>query len=123
MIVDDEESIRSTLSEYLTISGYEVKNACDGREALSKLERSKFDCIVSDVLMPGMNGIELLKEIRLKDKEVWVIMITGFPGLNSLLSAVIESADGYLMKPFLLDELLAKIEMGIAYRKKRIGEK
>jgi CheY-like chemotaxis protein len=65
--VDDEECIRNTLDDYLTIYGYKVTLARDGVEALDKLSAGEFDCIISDLMMPSMDGAQLLREIRQRD--------------------------------------------------------
>ena len=99
LIVDDEEENRSMLSRNFRFEGYNVVTAVDGLDALSKLEDNKFDVVVSDIMMPNMNGIELLKEIREQYPMVHVIMITGHVSLENGLAAMRYGADTIIFKP------------------------
>jgi DNA-binding NtrC family response regulator len=98
LVVDDDESTRSLLSEYFTQLGYEVKTADDGEDALKKFIPGAFDCIISDLFMPTIDGIELLKKIRKEDQEVFFVMITGHPAIDSAVNAIKEGAFEMRMK-------------------------
>jgi DNA-binding NtrC family response regulator len=97
-VVDDDESTRSLLSEYFIQLGYEVKTADDGEDALKKFIPGAFDCIISDLFMPTIDGIELLKKIRKEDQEVFFVMITGHPAIDSAVNAIKEGAFEMRMK-------------------------
>lgn len=116
LVVDDEESIRYTLSEYLNSAGYEVVAANDGADALQKFIHGKFDCIVSDFMMPRIDGLELLKRIRIMDSDVIFIMITGFSKMDTEANAIEEGAYAYLTKPFRLADIKLKIEQALSIR-------
>jgi DNA-binding NtrC family response regulator len=113
LVVDDEETIRLTLDECLTSIGYEVVTASNGEDALQKFVPGKFDCVISDLMMPAMDGMELLKRIRLKDGDVYFLMITGYPGIDSAVNAMKEGAYDYLTKPFHMEDIQMKVEKAI----------
>jgi two-component system response regulator PilR (NtrC family) len=117
LVVDDEETIRLTLDECLTSIGYEVVTASNGEDALQKFVPGKFDCVISDLMMPAMDGMELLKRIRLKDGDVYFLMITGYPGIDSAVNAMKEGAYDYLTKPFHMEDIQMKIEKAIHVKK------
>ncbi|MHB8829346.1 MAG: response regulator [Syntrophales bacterium] len=120
LLADDDESIRSTLSEFFTTLGYEVVEAQDGEDALRKFAPGKFDCVISDFSMPGMNGIELLRRIQLLEDGIYFLIITGFQGIDSAVDALKEGAYDYLMKPFHMDDIQCKVERALNVRKTEI---
>src|SRR3990172_5325572 len=100
LVVDDDDSSRVALNDWFSGIGYEVVEAGDGEDALRKFVPGKFDCIISHLFMPGIDGIELLKRIRLLDDDVVYLIITGFSGIDSSITAMKEGAYDYLIKPF-----------------------
>jgi len=116
LVVDDEESIRELLAEYLNSCGYEVTCAASGQEALSYYKSNRFDVIVSDLMMSPIDGMELLGEIKKFDPDAVFIMITGFPSIESALEAVKKGAKDFISKPFNIDEIRLKIERAILER-------
>ena len=123
LVVDDEEAIRETLSEYFTTVGYEVVVACNGEDALSKFIPGKFDCVISDLAMPAIDGLELLKRIRILDADVVYLIITGYPGIDSAIGAMKEGAYDYLTKPFHLEDIQLKVERALSVRKTEMSLK
>src|SRR2546429_5450230 len=105
LVVDDESAILRLLREALTQWGYQVTSASSAAEALQALRGDMFDAVISDIRMPDMNGLELLKEIKRHDESVEVVMMTGYPTIASAVEALKEGAFDYLSKPLLLDEL------------------
>src|SRR5213076_1451663 len=105
LVVDDESAILRLLKEALSQWGYQVTGASSGAEALQALRGDMFDAVISDIRMPDMNGLELLKEIKRHDESVEVVMMTGYPTIASAVEALKEGAFDYLSKPLLLDEL------------------
>lgn len=99
LIVDDEPSIRLTLSEFLKEDGHDVLVAQDAIVALSLMNNVSIDVVVTDVIMPKMSGIELLEEIRRKFENIPAIVITGEPNVNSAAKAVRAGAFDYMSKP------------------------
>ncbi|MBU2623758.1 MAG: response regulator [Proteobacteria bacterium] len=117
LVVDDEEAVRSLLTEYLMSLGYDVTTAEDGQDALNKFIPGVFDCVITDLTMPKITGLELLKEIKIRDKNVFVIMITGYPSVDSAMNAIKEGAYDYLIKPVHMGDIRIKIERALSTRK------
>lgn len=116
LIVDDEESVRSVLKEYLANVGYVVVTADSGEDALQKFIPGKFDSVISDLMMPKMDGMELLKQIRQKDTNVVFLMITGYPSIESAIEAIKAGAYDYVTKPFKFEDVKIKLERGLYAR-------
>lgn len=109
LIVDDEKSMRITLSEFLRKEGYEVETATDALIALQMLSMSEYDIIVTDIIMPRISGIELLEKIREKSQTVQIIIMTGEPTVETAVKAVQSGANDYLTKPIHRDIFLKTI--------------
>ncbi|MEK7386716.1 MAG: sigma-54 dependent transcriptional regulator [candidate division NC10 bacterium] len=105
LVVDDEPSILRLLEEALTQWGYQVKRAASGDEALAAIRGDLFDAVLTDVRMPEMSGLDLLREIKRHDDSIEVVMMTGYPTIASAVEALKEGAYDYLSKPLILDEL------------------
>ena len=105
LIVDDEENARIGLSKLLAQEGYEVDSVGDGREALDFLRNHKVNLVISDIHMPGMNGMVFLRELSRSYPSISVIMITAYGGVESYLDAMNLGAFEYINKPVKLDEL------------------
>jgi two-component system, NtrC family, response regulator PilR len=118
LIVDDDRSLRKMLAFVLTKEGYGVEEAVNGVDAMKKLKGRNFDLVISDIRMPDLNGIELLKKIKTHDQELPVIMITAYATTNDAIEAMKLGAEDYVMKPFSLDEL--KIVISKSLHKKDI---
>ncbi len=111
MIVDDEEEFAASLAERLTIRDYDVMTSSSGENALEKLKGQILDVIILDVLMPGMGGVETLREIKKLSPLTEVIMLTGNASVESAIEGMKLGALDYLMKPCETDDLVAKISM------------
>jgi len=105
LIVDDEQSMRDFLAIMLTKEGHEVIAADSGTSALKAIHGDIFDLIISDIKMPGMSGLELLKAVKELSSETIVIMITAFAAAESAVEAMKLGASDYIIKPFKVDEL------------------
>ncbi len=110
LVVDDELAILRAYTKVLTREGYEVKTATDGLLAKALIERESFDVILSDVCMPGMNGITLLRTVRQFDADVPVILATGAPTVSDAGEAVEFGALLYLVKPFEFKTLIQVVD-------------
>src|SRR5689334_632464 len=119
LVADDDDASRAFLARGLRSSGYEVVVAANGREAVELIQESPVDAIVTDISMPEMSGIELLRSIRGRDPDVPVVLVTGSPDVESAMQAVKLGALLYLTKPVDLDEL--KRVMSRAVRLGRIA--
>ena len=105
LIVDDEVHVCNSIAEALKAVGHVVETALSGEEALKKLEVHKYDLIITDLMMPGISGMELLQALKKSDPKVRVIMITGYPSTKSTVAAIKSGAVDYLPKPFAPSEL------------------
>ena len=109
LVVDDERSMRMTLSEFLREGGYEVESAEDAGAALQLLEKKDFDVVVSDIILPRVNGVELLGQIREVAPDVQVIMMTGEPTADTASKAVRAGAFDYIFKPISKETILKTV--------------
>jgi two-component system response regulator FlrC len=100
LVVEDDEELREAVVETLKLAGFKVKSANNGIEALSVLERSEIDMVVSDVNMDGMDGIELLENIRTRFGQLPVVMVTAYADVNKAVSAMRLGAVDFMIKPF-----------------------
>jgi len=105
LIVDDEESVRDSLYSWFTEDGYRVEVAEDAKKALSLLEANGFDIILTDLKMPGMDGLELLQRIKSLNKDSIIIVMTAFASVDTAVKALKEGAFDYVTKPFDPDDL------------------
>ena len=105
LVVDDERSILMLLKEALGQWGYQVTTAASAAEALGILKSELFDALITDIRMPDMSGLELLREVKKQDESIEVVMMTGYPTIASAVQALKEGAYDYLSKPLILDEL------------------
>ena len=113
LVVDDEQNSREGLSKILTKEGYKVHIAEDGEKALQEAEDYKFDLIITDLRMPDMDGIEVLKKVREKNKSIGVVIVTAYGEVNSYLTAMNLGAFEYLNKPIHLEELRRVIKKAL----------
>ena len=109
LIVDDEAIIRATLREILEYEKYEVEEAGDAKKALEALEKQEFKVILSDIKMPGMNGLEFLEELQKKENDIPVIMITGHGDVDTAVEALKKGAFDFIQKPLDLNRLLVSV--------------
>lgn len=123
LIVDDEASLRRTMARILQREGYEVTTAANGDEALKLVSEQSFDLVYSDIRMPDMSGLDLLKTVHAKFPDLPVILFTAQPDLNSAVEAVRSGATDYLLKPLkpqaVLDRTQAVLEKSQKERRKR----
>jgi EAL domain-containing protein (putative c-di-GMP-specific phosphodiesterase class I) len=117
LLVDDEPSLRRALGRILANAGFDVTIAADGREAIALVDGGKFDVIVSDLRMPEMDGLTLLREIRGRDLDVPVVFLTGSPSVETAMEAVEYGAFRYLTKPIDGAELTRVVERAVLTRR------
>ena len=110
LVVDDERAVRDSLRRALELQGYEVELASDGAEALARLaENSQPDAVVLDILMPGVDGLEVCRQLRRRGNSVPVLMLTARDAVGDRVEGLDAGADDYVVKPFALEELLARL--------------
>jgi excisionase family DNA binding protein len=107
LVVDDEASIRDLLSKTLALAEYDVDLAFDGRTALDRLRPAPYDLLITDLKMPGVDGLTVIREARRLKTDLPVIIITGFSTEASAIEAVNLGVSGYLTKPFRVPRVLA----------------
>lgn len=109
LIVDDDIGVRNMLSSVLYDGGYLIEGVENGKEAIKACEESIFDVALIDIELPDMKGTELLNRLKKLQPKMIRIIITGHPSIENAMKAVNERADGYLLKPFEVTELLEMI--------------
>jgi DNA-binding NtrC family response regulator len=119
LIVEDEQNMRRVLRGLLHREGYEVREASDGAHALELEELETVDAVITDLKMPHMNGLELLREIRNRDPRLPVILLTAFGTVGSAVEALKQGALDYLTKPFDPEELLHVVAKGVRLRERQ----
>lgn len=116
LIVDDERAAREGMARLLGQEGYRVSTASDGKEALRTLDHEPPDMVLTDVRMPGMDGLQLLAEIRKRDKDLPVIVATAFGDVSDAVKAIRAGAQDYVTKPVDLDALLISMSRAMKMR-------
>jgi excisionase family DNA binding protein len=106
LVVDDESSIRDLLSKTLALADYEVDVASDGQSALDRMRLSPYNLLITDLKMPGMDGMAMISEARRLDSDLPIIIITGFSTETNAIDAVNTGVSGYLTKPFKVPKVL-----------------
>ena len=107
LVVDDEEAVRDLLAKTLTMADYEAETAADGPAALDRLRAAEYDLLITDLKMPGMDGLSVIREARRLRPDLAVIIITGYSTEASAIEAINLGVAGYLTKPFRLPRILA----------------
>jgi len=105
LVVDDEEIMRDMVKDVLAAAGYRVWTASNGEEAITKLKEGAFGIVITDIRMPGMDGVEVTRKLKRIDSEICVIVITGYASIDSAIAVLKEGAYDYITKPFNIDEI------------------
>ena len=109
LIIEDDEKIARVIQLELEHEGYEVSIAHTGRDGLALVEKGEFDLVILDVMIPELNGMEVLRRIRQDDNEMVVIMLTARNSIYDKVNGLDLGANDYMTKPFEIEELLARI--------------
>jgi two-component system response regulator PilR (NtrC family) len=115
-VIDDEPIIHEVLGELLTSEGYNVDSSANGEEALEKHISNEYDLVLLDLLMPGMNGIDVLKELKNRNPKIVIIIITAYASVESAITAMKMGAYDYIQKPFKHEELLLTVKRAINHK-------
>lgn len=110
LLVDDDQLLREVLGEYLSAHQYEIDLAEDADAALKLFEPGKYKVAILDLVMPGMNGLELMNRILDLDGKIFCLIMTGYPTIDSAYKAMVDGVSDYIIKPFQLMELLNTIQ-------------
>jgi signal transduction histidine kinase/DNA-binding response OmpR family regulator len=117
LVVDDEKRMCESLQTLLSKAGYNVTAVEKGEEALSRINKSDFDLVITDIKMPQVDGLDILQAARTKDEDALVILMTGYASLESAISAINQGAYDYLMKPIEFADLKLTIQRALEKRK------
>ena len=111
LIIEDEKNLNDIITKKLILEKYGVDSCFNGSEALDYIFSTEYDVIVSDIMLPGMDGFEILKTIREKGIRTPVLLLTALDGIEDRVKGLDYGADDYLVKPFAFDELMARIRV------------
>ena len=117
LAIDDEEVIVESIIRLLTAEGMQVDTSMNADEALLKLGKHNFQLIITDLMMPGMDGFQLVNELKKRNIQIPVIVTTGFSTLENAVKSLYDGAIDFLPKPFTIDELLSCVRRGLNYGK------
>jgi cyclic di-GMP phosphodiesterase len=117
LIVDDEEAIREVVSTLLETQGYACSAVANGREAVERLKKNSLDLVLSDMLMPEMDGLQLLSWLHSHDPEIPMIMVTAMHDVSTALEAIRRGAYDYILKPFEKDQLFLSVRRALEHRR------
>jgi DNA-binding NtrC family response regulator len=109
LVVDDDEIVREVIISLLSSEGYDVRSAKDGLDAIKILKMERIDMVITDLRMPGADGIEVLKEAIKMDPDRAVIILTAYGTLDTALKAIREGAYDYMTKPFKMEEMIIRV--------------
>ena len=115
LVVDDDESLRWVTQAQLQQSGYQVDAAANGKEALAAIHENPPDLVITDLMMPGMSGVELLKSTRTDYPEIIVILVTAFGTVENAVEAMKAGAYDYITKPVNMEELRLIVGRGLEH--------
>ena len=122
LVVDDDARLRELLREFLGARGYDVATAPDGVAGLEAARGGGFDLVVLDVMMPGIDGLEVTRRLRSSGDEIAILMLTARDEVRDRVMGLETGADDYLVKPFSYEELLARVHALLRRRAAPAGE-
>ena len=123
LIVDDEQAIRDSIQVVLEDEGYKTNTSSDGIDALAKIKENNYDIVITDIKMPNMDGMELLREANKISPETFFIIMTAYASVKTAISAIREGAYDYLMKPIEFEDLLLRLKRLSKFKKLSIENK
>ncbi len=113
LVVDDEDMIRDLCHHVLTAEGYQVTTVSNGKEALEELGRTPADLMITDIKMPGIDGLDLFEQVKERNHDLVTIFITGHGTLDTAIESLMRGVDGFVLKPFTQEELLGAVDRAI----------
>jgi putative nucleotidyltransferase with HDIG domain len=117
LVVDDEEAIREVVSTLLQTQGYQCTTVSNGREAIEQLQNNSHDLVLSDIVMPKMDGLKLLEQVRTHDQDLPVIMVSAMHDISTALEAMRMGAYDYILKPFEKNQLYHSVRRALEHRR------
>ena len=121
LVVDDKQSFRFMIKGYLDDAGYQTNCVAGGAEALAELEHTRFDLVLSDMVMPDMDGVMLLRQVRSRHPQIPFMLVTAHGSVDNAVAAMKEGADDYLLKPLNREELLVVVERLLEHARLRVS--
>ena len=115
-IIDDDESVRDVLTAIVSEIGYDARSFRDPKQALESFQPGCADVVITDLRMPGMNGLELIRAMIKKDPMVLIMVLTGFPTITDAVDAIRSGAVDFLSKPCRIEEIRIRIERALQGR-------
>lgn len=115
LVVDDEDSLRKALMRFLEKRGYDVDGAHDGAEAIEKCKDKVYHLVITDLMMPNMSGLDLMKAVKSLNKDTAFLMMTGFGTIETAVDAIKNGAFHYMTKPFELEDMALLVEKALAF--------
>lgn len=122
LVVDDEQIVLRSCERILVPEGYGVNTASSAAEAIGLLENNTYDLIITDLKMPGMDGLEFMRQVRAKDPDINIVVITGYPSQDSIKDSLSLRIIDYLPKPFSPALLLEVANKGVEFKKKGVAQ-
>ncbi len=122
LVVDDEQNIRLTLSALLSRAGYVVTAAATGEEAVALFDRQRFDLMLVDLQMPGINGIQVVEALRQRNLDTMVIVLTGHGSLETAIEGMHQGIFDYMLKTSDPEQILERVAAGLAERARRLRQ-
>ena len=116
LVVEDQESARESLVELLRGEGYDVHEATDGQEGISKINQLDLDVVLTDLMMPGADGLAVLKHVREVSPQTLVVLMTAHASVETAVEAIRAGAQDYMLKPLVFDDVLRKIQNLMSHR-------
>ena len=110
LIIDDDKDVCEVLKNNLSLEGFNAYSACGGFEGIEKFRAGKFDLVILDLKLPDINGVDVLSEIRDFDKDIIVIILTGYPTVDTAVKTLKNNATDYISKPFEVSHLMMVIQ-------------
>jgi len=116
LLAEDDVALASLLEEYLSEADYDISTFSRGDTALEALRREKFDLVLSDIVMPGADGLSILREVAGRPLDTLVLLMTGYSGIEDALHAVEQGAYDFVSKPFQLPEIRVRLDNAARYQ-------
>ncbi len=111
LVIEDDDSLQNIITKRLHSEGFEVDNCSDGESGFDYADALEYDCIILDLMLPKLNGIELMKKLRARGNKTNILILTARDSIEDRVKGLNAGADDYLVKPFAFDELLARIRV------------
>jgi len=117
LVVDDEEIIRDLLHDFLTARGYQVDTVVTGEDAVINIRKKHYDLVITDLMLPGMSGLDVVRELRAIAPETCIIVVTAYGSFETAIESIRDGAYDYITKPFNLESLEVSVQRALEYKR------